>query len=68
MMECICEILVGGSTWSSQICRHQNFLGGGLFWSTHTHTQDRLDKSRSALADARLKKTVAIVLCEQVLM
>ena len=31
MMECICEILTGegSSTWSSQICRHQNFLYQG---------------------------------------
>ena len=36
------------------------FPGGGgrvpLFWSTHTHTHDRLDKLRSALAEAQLKK------------
>ena len=46
-----------GSTWSSQICRHQNFLYGGvvLFWSTHIHMQDRLDKPCSALAEAWLK-------------
>ena len=29
--------------------------GGGLFWSTHIHTSDRLDKPRSALEEARLK-------------
>ena len=31
----------GGSTWSSQICSHQNFLAGGvaLFWSTYTHAR-----------------------------
>ena len=48
---------LGGSTCSSQICSHQNFLywGGVLFWSTHIHTPYRLDKQRSALAEARLK-------------
>ena len=52
MMVCTCKILAGGvvSTWLSQICR-----GGLLFWSTHIHTQNRLDKSHTALAEARLK-------------
>ena len=33
------------------------FPGEGvpLFWSTYTHTHDRLDKLRSALAEAQLK-------------
>ena len=33
------------------------FLGGGvpLFWSTYTHTHDRLDNLCSALAEAQLK-------------
>ena len=34
--------------------------GGGvpLFWSTYTHTHDRLDKLRSALAEAQLNTIV----------
>ena len=37
-------------------------MGGILFWSTHIHTQDRLDKPRSALAEARLKTLLATTL------
>ena len=40
-------------------------LGGGIGgytqkWSTYTHTHDRLDKPCSALAEARLKRTLLI--------
>ena len=44
MMECSCEILVGGSPKS-----------------THKNTPDRLDKSRSALAEAGLIKKVKLL-------
>ena len=43
MMECICEILAGG----------------GVPNSTHKNTPDKFDKSRSALAEARLKSQLA---------
>ena len=46
-MECICKILAGG--------------GGGCGWFVHTsfyiHTQDRLDKSRSAKSSRATKKS-----------
>ena len=45
MMECSCEILVGG----------------GSPKSTHKNTPDRLDKSRSALAEAGLIKKVKLL-------
>ena len=51
----------GGKSWSSQICLDLNFplffTGGGVprFLSTYIHTHDRLDKLRSALAEAQLK-------------
>ena len=41
-----CSVLV----WT-----HKILAGGPLFWSTYTHTHDRLDKLRSALAEAQLK-------------
>ena len=34
-------------------------FGGWPYFGLHTHMQDRLDKSRSALADARLKHYLA---------
>ena len=49
----------GCQGWSSQICLDLNFplffLGGvPRFLSTYIHTHDRLDKLRSALAEAQL--------------
>ena len=44
--------------WCSILVRiHEILAGGGVprFWSTYIHTHDRLDKLRSALADAQLK-------------
>ena len=49
---------VVGKKWCSVLVwTHEILAGGGvpLIWSTYTHTHDRLDESRSALADARLK-------------
>ena len=39
------------------VCTHEILAGGRVprFWSTYIHMHDRLDESRSALADARLK-------------
>ena len=60
-----CEILAGGGGQLGQVksvdIKISFSKGVALFWSTHTHThththtQERLDKLRSALADARLK-------------
>ena len=44
--------------WCSILVRTHEILAGGRvprFWSTYIHTHDRLDKLRSALADAQLK-------------
>ena len=57
MMVCTCEILAGGQLGQvKSVDIKISFMGGVvLFWSTHIHMQDRLDKPRSALAEARLK-------------
>ena len=47
-----CSILV----WTHEILAR----GVPLFWSTYTHTHDRLDKLRSALAEAQLKSVSSI--------
>ena len=55
-MECTCEILAGGGQLGQvKSVDIKISFSRALFWSTHTHLQDRLDKSSSALADARLK-------------
>ena len=43
--------------WCSILVQTHEILAGGvpLFWSTYTHMHDRLDKLRSALAEAQLK-------------
>ena len=58
MMECTCEILAGGGQLGQvkSVDIKISFKGVALFWSTHT--QDRLDQSRSAIADARLKSKI----------
>ena len=60
MMECICEILGGGQLGQVKSVDIKISFNQGE-WPyfgphTHTHMQDRLDKSQSALADARLKR------------
>ena len=44
---------------SQWICHFQR--GVPWFWSTYIHTHDRLDKPRSALADAQLKNMSRIL-------
>ena len=43
--------------WCSILVQTHEILAGGdpWFWSTYIHTHDRLDKLRSALAEAQLK-------------
>ena len=43
--------------WCSILVQIHEILARGVprFWSTYIHTRDRLDKLRSALADAQLK-------------
>ena len=66
-MEYTCEILAGGGGQLGQVkyvdIKISFSKGVALFWSTHTHAQDRLDKSRSALADARLKINTKHISC-----
>ena len=46
---------------ASQLGPRGGSLGGYTQkWSVYTHTHDRLDKSRSALAEARLKSDKTI--------
>ena len=44
--------------WCSILVQIHEILARGVpkFWSTYIHTHDRLDKLRSALADAQLKR------------
>ena len=48
--------------WCSVLVQTHEILARGvpLFWSTYTHTHDRLDKLRSALAEAQLKTQALI--------
>ena len=59
MMVCTHENYPGGQLGQVKSVHIKiSFIGGvALFWSTdtHTHMQDRLDKPRSTLAEARLK-------------
>ena len=53
-MECICENFGGGCQLGqvkSVDIKISFSRGVALFWSIHTHTQDKLDMSCSALAD-----------------
>ena len=56
-MVCICDILARGGQLGQvkSVVIKISLQGGWPYFGLHTHTQDRLDKSRSASAEARLK-------------
>ena len=71
-MECTCKILAGGrrvgqlgQVKSLDIKISFGGGGGGLIL-VYTHTQDRLGKSPSALADARLKIVLSLSAHEEI--
>ena len=55
--------------WCSILVRiHEILAGGGRvprFWSTYIHTHDKLDKLRSALANAQLKRQISRIAYNQ---
>ena len=57
MMVYTCEILAGGGQLGQvkSVVIKISFSRGWPYFGLHTHTQDRLGKSRSASAEARLK-------------